>query len=100
MGVGPGLSIAVAVHSAKTLVSSPIGVLGSIVSEEEISDRSDSHEVDKRHSTPQPLAALDLLRRAAVDVRERRRKQRDLDDPPNHEGSFLSGRKFTPPSSP
>ena len=96
MGVGPGLSIAVAVHSAKTLVSSPIGVLGSIASEEEISDRSDSHEGDKRHSTPQPLDAVDLLRRAAVDVRE----QRDLDDPPNHEGSFLSGRKVTPPSSP
>ena len=88
MGVGPGLSIAVAGHSAKTLVSSPKGVLGSIASEEEISDRSDSHEGDKRHSTPQPLDAVDLLRRAAVDVRERRRKQHELDDPRTTKGAF------------
>jgi hypothetical protein len=51
-------------------------------------DRSDSHEGDKRHSTPQPLDAVDLLRRAAVDVRERRRKQHELDDPRTTKGAF------------
>jgi hypothetical protein len=65
-----------------------VPILGAFASEEEIGDRTDAHEVDERHGAPQPLATFDLLRWTAVYVRERRRKQRELDDPRTTKGTF------------
>jgi hypothetical protein len=58
--------------------------------------RSDAHEVHQRHGAPQPLTAVDFLRWSAVYVHESRCKQRELNDPPEHEGSLLSGAKVSP----
>ncbi len=87
--------LAVLGHAAKRLVSSP-SVLNVLPAEGEIGDRSDAHVVRERHGAPQPLATADLLRWAAVDVRKRRRKQRELDDPPEYEGGChrLSGHRY------
>jgi hypothetical protein len=49
--------------------------LGTLSLKDEIGDRTDAHEVDERR-TPQPLATVDMLCRAAVDVYECRCQQR------------------------
>src|SRR5918997_1603022 len=76
-----------------SLTRGPSGVL---TVEGEIGDRTDAHEVHQRHHAPQPLLATNFLDRTAVNVRKRRRKQHNLEDPPKHEGCSLCDRERGP----
>src|SRR5437016_5453416 len=62
--------------------------------EYEVRDGTDP--IDEGQRCPQPLAAVDLVRRAVADVRQGRYQQRNLNDPQEYNASLLPGREVAP----